>query len=251
MKKIMQKLPLCFISLIVTFSFSVPASVSAQSNNDQTSNNNIVLNMTDKNSWEYTEVKDGEKYKIVEEVEPESYEVQSKIYKKDDQGNYKLEIKQTSRINEIQSKQIIKSMEDGKTKTETVDLGTPAKNNTNVNERSDDISVYADELTPWKYTGTNEGDYDVPVDATAGTVASGLAYLIGGWPGMLIGAGTAIVAASIDQAYARWTTWHKNPVGTTILAGIKKKAKIYETSAKVELLEEKTDVDCAEGYDCS
>lgn len=248
MKRNFRKLKICLLSLVTLFYLSMPMSSNAESFLTlDLKNSNIDLKFTSEYSWEYTQEKDGESYKVVEEAIPGTYDVNSKIYKKDKQGNYVLEteIFTTSKNGE----QTLEITENGKQRIETYKIEI---NNDDI-DLSNELNKKKETLTKWQYSNSYGSNYNI-TSAVVGVVASGLASILGLPPGwaFLVGAATSIITAGFKSVYTYYNKWYKNPVGTTILAGIKKEVTIYETSSKKKIIKgPETHIDCAQGYDCS
>ncbi|WP_330949669.1 hypothetical protein [Virgibacillus sp. MG-45] len=249
MKK--QKLSLFAIIGILVVGL-IPPFATASAN--EGSANGITIIEKGDNNLEYIHKKDEGTFKIVERKSLATGNVYSKIYKLNENDEYELYEEQTVTITQNKDAVVERNPVRGE-KEEIIIKNQQSKITKEMNQQSGEFSAFSDKLTPWKYSGTDEFYTQSMAGFTISAIQSVLDATIGlpGWGNILFDAAVWIANSMHDKVYLSVQTSYKNPIGTTILAGIQEITKVYTDAGKGTIVPGGygVNVDCARGYDCS
>lgn len=219
---------------------------------NETSDKGITIVEKTKNSLEYIHEKEEGTFKVVEQIDPDTGEVDSKIYKLNENDEYVLDREQTVTINENKDV-IVESIYANGEKNEVLFENQQQNNKNKFNSDDEEFSTFS-ELTPWIYSGTNGYYTRSLIGLTISAIQTVLNNTVGlpTWADILADAAVEIAEVAHDSVYMHKMTSVKNVVGTTILAGIQERVTVYETSAQINMIGSVgVHEECAPGYDCS
>lgn len=247
MKKF-QKLITLVLSLSLVLAISVPSNVNASSTTNL--NKGLDIEHTSDHSWEYIQERDGEVYKIIEEIDLKTGNVSSQIMKQSNSGDFILEkIHYTSPIEDgikVETAVGGKKISEEIIKPELInDLNQSENNNFTTFASSND------ELTNWLYSYTLKSGINFPA-ITVGIVAAALGefFKMPAKANFVYSSTVTIATAFIPTVYTKKVRYYKNMIGTTILAGIKDYNYVYKYSNHTGLISSGTKIDCASGFTC-
>lgn len=219
--------------------YASPTGVDAESlgGNVASSNGDLNIKYTSENSWEYIEEKDGEVFRVTEEINPDTNEVISHIEIQNNEGEFILDKKHIS--TPVEDGLEIETIKDGKKEVDIVELNKTENQDPIINGEGENlINPLAEDLTPWIHSYTEYYDMNF-ASLTVGIVTAALSlfFRLPAKAGFVASVASSIVAEAIPTVYTKQTRYVKNIVGTTILAGIKDYNYVYKYSNFTGLLE--------------
>lgn len=246
---------LATIGIMLISLISPLTNVSADEAADGISDGKITITKDTENTLEYIHEKENEVFKVVEDIDSETGNIDSKIYKKNNSDQYELYEEQTVRTNKNNDVTVENMFTNGEKNKLTFKSEQSLKESKDSLSSDEEVSPLSGDLTPWLYSQT-VGFYEKSLlGLTISAVQTILDNTIGipGWGNALIDAAVWIVENNQEEIYINKKTYYKNEVGTTILAGTKEITTLYKTSNMDYEIPGGHDVltECATGYDCS
>lgn len=245
MRKYGVKVLSCVLSLALIVLFVFPSNTNAESmivdNGFVNLEENLNIKYTGENSWEYVEKRDGEVYKVIEEINSDTNEIISIVKKQNYNGEFILYKKYIS--TPIEDGLEIKTINNGEEKVDQVEWKrTDIQFDQNFSENENLINPLALDLTPWKYSYTSYNNVNFTA-ITVGIVSAALAayFKLPAKSSFIFGSAVTIVSAAIPTVYTKQIRYYKNIKGTTILAGIKDYNYVYKYSNYTGLLKSGTE----------
>lgn len=174
MSTILKRATVIMLILVLGMNVTLSNPVFASTNKSGTvSRSNLVMLSTDLNHMKYTYDENGKSYKIIEEFDENLKDIESKVYEKNEQGNYELH----STIETVIEDGIVSvtTNQDGKLTTETQDLNpliNSLKQDSEVKEVTLNLTSEETMLTNWRYTGEVRGSTRFPRYTIAGITAT-------------------------------------------------------------------------------
>lgn len=238
------------LSFVLILAFASPPIAKASSSE---LSKNIELRYTSDTSWEYTQNKNGEMYKIVENVNPEKGTSHSLIYKLNNKGEYVLETKQNTRMSEDGVLTIKKTDEESGEITKQTRKADKIEIEEEISQEDLIQPSYdpTDPLTPWTFASINDitiNPEGLTISALAGIISSALGLPALG--SIAVSLATGILSSNItDSVYLYQKVYTKELKGTYIVKGTKKYNYAYKSSARRSLISgPNISIDCAPGY---
>jgi|SRR5690625_702706 len=211
-------LSLCFTLILSSI---LPGTSFANTSNIE--ENGIKFTEKTEDSWEYIQEKDGETYKVAENLIDES-SVESYIYKLNNDGNYILQSELQINITD-DYELVTKEIKDGKITVTTEDVSGIAQTVEPDNSTNDDLGE-------WVHIRTTYGSYNV--GTTVGAVSLVLALFIPKAASFLIGLAALVIGANTSTVYVRTEYYLKYLVGTTIPGGEMQATYLYADPARTQ-----------------